>query len=168
MDANGFIQALRRMGARVQTHRDKSNAFYRCEAESSKLNGRRISGELTATISEMFPFLALAAAYASGQTVIRDALFLRDGYVDIIEGTIKNLKTMGVKIGEIDDGIVIEGAKEYDGAEFDSFGHPAIAMAFSAAAVKNNGESIIKNAEIVDLLWPDFYYKFETLIKQEE
>jgi 5-enolpyruvylshikimate-3-phosphate synthase len=163
---SGFLLALRRMGAQVKSERLRDADAFDLQVESAKLMGRRLSGELTANIGEMFPFVAVAAAFAQGQTLIRDATFLHDGPTDLIEGTIANLKAMGAKVGEIEDGIVIEGAKEYDGAEFDSFGHPAMAMAFSAAAVKNKGESVIQNAEAVDFLWPDFYFKLESALGQ--
>jgi len=163
---SGLLITLRRMGALIKTDRRRDADAFDLVAEPAKLSGRRISGELTAGIGELFPFAAMAAAYAQGQTLIRDAAFLHDGPVDIIDGTIKNLKAMGVHVGEMEDGIVIEGAKEYDGAEFDTFGHPALGLAFAAAAVKNKGESVIKNAEAVDFLWPDFYFKFESLLEQ--
>jgi 5-enolpyruvylshikimate-3-phosphate synthase len=163
----GFLHVLRRMGAQLQAERAKDGSLD-LTVESSKLAGRRISGEATAAIGDMLPFLAVAAAYAAGQTVIRDALFLREGLTDVLEGTVRNLKAMGVKVGEIEDGIVIEGAKAYDGAEFDSYGHPAVAMAFSVAAAKSRGQSVLNNAEAVDRIWPDFYFQFEKILEQDK
>jgi len=163
-----FIHVLRRMGGRLQTEKHKDSDRFDCQVSSAPLAGRRFSGELMAGIGELFPFVCVAAAYATGQTIIRDADFLRQGPMDLFTGTLKNLRTMGVKTGEIEDGIVIEGAREYDGAEFDACGHPAIAMAFSVAAIKNQGESTLVNAEAVDQYWPDFYFQFENLVRNVE
>ncbi|MFH0922192.1 MAG: hypothetical protein V1913_17750 [Fibrobacterota bacterium] len=162
---SGLFAALRRMGAPLRTERGKAENTFACTAETIRLAGRRISGELTAAVGEQFPFLAVAAAYADGQTVIRDADFLRDGPVDLLEATISNLKTMGAKVGEIEDGIVIEGAREYDGAEFNVTGHPALGLAFAVAAAKNKGESVLTGAESLDRVWPDFFTKFESLLE---
>lgn len=162
----GLLSVLRRMGAPLKTERSRNGDAFDLVSESLRLSGRRVSGELTASLGEAFPFAAVAACYAQGQTLIRDADFLREGPCDLIQGTLKNLKAMGAKVGEIEDGIVIEGAREYDGAEFDTFGSPILGLAFSVAAIKNKGESVIKNAEAVDFLWPDFYFTLESLLEK--
>ena len=158
---SALLNAFRRMGGPIETVSEKGRDMPIWVARTGRLTGRRISGELTASLGELFPFVALAAAYADGQSVIRDALFLREGATDLISATLHNLKAMGVKVGEIDDGLVIEGAREYDGGEFDTFGEPALGLAMSVAAAKNKGESIIRNAEAIDQVWPDFHFCFQ-------
>ena len=162
LELNGLVTVFKRMGGEID------NKGGELAAKSSKLTGRRVSGELTASLNDLFPFAAVAAAFAEGQTVIRDGAYLRDGPVDLIDCTLKNLKAMGVKAGEIDDGLVIEGAKEYDGAELDCFGEPSLCLALCAAAAKNRGGSVIKNAEAVDRLWPDFFFQFEKSMEKME
>ena len=116
-----------------------------------------------AGIGEMFPFVCVAAAFAEGQSVIRGAGFLRERKTDQMSAVVKNLRAMKVKFGELEDGLVIEGASEYDGVEFDSFGDPAVAMAFAVAGTKNLGQSRLHNAEAVDEVWPDFYAQLEKM-----
>lgn len=164
----GFFSAMRRMGASFNSERNKDKNSFDCTAGPTKLVGRKISGELTADVGDLLPFIAVAAAYAEGQTVIRDANFLRDDKKDIIALTINNLKAMGTKVGEIEDGFVIEGSREHDGAEFETGGVPSIGMAFSIAAIKNRGESVIKNAEAIDMIFPDFLHRLESLVKEDK
>lgn len=167
-EMNGLLTVFRRMGASIQTKSERGRELPEWLVQSSKLQGRRISGENTAALGPLFPFVAVAAAFAEGQTVVRDGMYLREGPVDLIECTLKNLKAMGVKAGEIDDGLVIEGAREYDGAELDSMGVPGLALALASAAARNRGESVIKGAEAVDRLWPDFFFKFEGMMEKME
>ena len=165
---SGVFAALRRMGAQFNSERVKDKNAFDCLSEPVKLVGRRISGELAADVGELLPFVAVAAAYAEGQTVIRDAGFLRNGERDIISLTLDNLRAMGTKVGEIEDGFVIEGAREHDGTEFDAGGVPAIGMAFAVAAMKNKGESVIRGAEAVDAVFPDFFHRLESLVKEDK
>jgi 3-phosphoshikimate 1-carboxyvinyltransferase len=165
---SGVFSALRRMGAQFNSERLKDRNAFDCLSEPVKLVGRRISGELTADVGELLPYVAVAAAYAEGQTVIRDADFLRNGERDIISLTLNNLRAMGTKVGEIEDGFVIEGAREHDGAEFETGGVPAVGMAFAVAAMKNKGESIIHGAEAVDSVFPDFFHRLEGLVKEDK
>ncbi|MBL8027543.1 MAG: hypothetical protein JNL74_14075 [Fibrobacteres bacterium] len=165
---SGIFAALRRMGALFNSERVKDRNAFDCLSTPVKLVSRKISGELTSDCGELLPFVAVAAAYAEGQTVIRNADFLRKGDRDIIAITLQNLKKMGTKVGEIEDGFVIEGAREHDGAEFDTGGAATVGMAFAVAALKNKGESVIKGAEAVDALFPDFFHRLDSLVKEDK
>jgi 3-phosphoshikimate 1-carboxyvinyltransferase len=165
---SGIFSVLRRMGAQFRSERTKDKNAFDTISEPAKLVGRKISGELSADAGELIPFVAVAAAYAEGQTVIRDADFLRCGEKDIISLTLNNLKAMGVKVGEIEDGFVVEGAREYDGAEYETGGVPSVGLAFAVAAVKNKGESVLRGAEAVDAVFPDFFHRLESLVKEDK
>jgi 5-enolpyruvylshikimate-3-phosphate synthase len=41
-------------------------------------------------------------------------------------------------------------------------------MAFSVAAAKSRGQSVLNNAEAVDRVWPDFYFQFERILEAEK
>jgi len=97
------------------------------------------------------------SAFASGTTIIRDAAELKVKESNRLEATAHNLKQMGVSCGRLDDGLVIEGVKEANGADFKSFGDHRIAMAFSVAALFGVGPSSIDDDSVVDISCPCFY-----------
>jgi 3-phosphoshikimate 1-carboxyvinyltransferase len=68
---------------------------------------------------------------------------------------------MGMKVGELDDGLAIDGGGGLVGAELDSYDDPTIAMSFAVAGLLAKGTTVIKNAECVDDEYPAFWDDFE-------
>ena len=111
-------------------------------------------GELIPSIINELPIMSIVAACAQGTSVIRDAYELRRQKVDRIKSIATNLRNMGIKVGELDDGMAIDGGGGLQGAELDSFGDPIIAMSFAVAGLIAEGQTVIKNAECVVLSRP--------------
>jgi 3-phosphoshikimate 1-carboxyvinyltransferase len=74
---------------------------------------------------------------------------------------------MGVKVGELEDGMAIDGGAELNGAEIESFGDHRIAMAFAIAALIARGPSVIKDAECVEISYPSFWDDFDRLVNRQ-
>lgn len=121
------------------------------------LKSRRISGDTIVGLIDEIPIVAVMAAFAEGTTVIRDAGELRVKESDRLEAIAENLNRMGVSCGLLDDGLAIEGGKEFSGADFSSFGDHRVAMAFSIASMMLVGPSTIDNDEVVSISCPPFY-----------
>jgi 3-phosphoshikimate 1-carboxyvinyltransferase len=121
------------------------------------LKSRKISGDTTVGLIDEIPMVAVMAAFASGTTIIRNAGELRVKESDRLMAVTENLMRMGIKVGLLEDGLAIEGGKELNGADFESFGDHRIAMAFSIAGLFLHNTSSIDDDSSVAVSCPDFY-----------
>ena len=104
------------------------------------------------------PVLAVAAAFAQGRTVIRDAAELRVKESDRIAATVAFLRAMGARgPTSTDDGLVIDGGRPLHGAAVDARGDHRIAMAAAVAALGATGETTISGAEAASVSFPGFW-----------
>ena len=123
-----------------------------------------ISGATTALLIDELPVLAAIAPFTAG-IVVRDAGELRVKESDRLSAVTRNLQAMGAEVEQSADGWKIPGGQKLHGAEIHSFGDHRIAMAFAIAALRAEGETIIRNAECVAISYPAF---FEDLDKVAE
>jgi 3-phosphoshikimate 1-carboxyvinyltransferase len=70
---------------------------------------------------------------------------------------------MGARFEEREDGLRIAGGQRLRGAELDSFGDHRIAMAFAVAALRAEGESVIKGADAAVISFPGFFDLLESV-----
>jgi 3-phosphoshikimate 1-carboxyvinyltransferase len=98
----------------------------------------------------------LGAATEEGLT-IKDAGELRVKETDRIATVVENLRRLGVTAKETPDGLVVPGRQKFRAAEFDSFGDHRIAMAFAVAALRGDGESVIRDADAASVSFPEFW-----------
>ncbi|MDD4371893.1 MAG: 3-phosphoshikimate 1-carboxyvinyltransferase [Anaerostipes sp.] len=131
--------------------------------KTSKLKGCVIEGEVIPTLIDELPVIALLAAFADGETVIRDAHELRVKESDRIELTVDNLIKMGVDAQGTEDGMIIHGGKPLHGASIHCKYDHRIAMTFSIAGINAEGATIIEDSECVDVSYPTFYEELQTL-----
>jgi 3-phosphoshikimate 1-carboxyvinyltransferase len=165
----GFLKILRRMGVPVEIDRAEHGtgepvASLRVKAAKSLKPIKVGKSEIPSMIDEL-PILAVLAACAEGITVIRGAGELRHKESDRIAAVTYNLRAMGAKVAELEDGWAIEGPTEWQGATIDPRGDHRIAMAFSIAALWANGPSTIENPEVVRISDPDFYSTLAALAR---
>ena len=121
------------------------------------LGSTAVSGALAAQLIDELPVLAAIAPYTSGGIRIRDAKELRVKESDRIDLIVKNLRAMGAEVTEFEDGVDVPGGQTLHGAAIDSGGDHRIAMAFSVAALRANGETVIKGSESAAISFPEFF-----------
>src|SRR5438105_2270820 len=122
-----------------------------------------ISGVLTAQIIDELPVLAAIAPYTDSGLIIRDAQELRVKESDRIALVARNLRAMGAELKENPDGLEIPGGQRLHGASIDSGTDHRIAMAFSIAALRAEGDTEIQGAEAASISFPEFYSSLEAL-----
>jgi 3-phosphoshikimate 1-carboxyvinyltransferase len=110
--------------------------------------------------------LAAIAPYTAEGIEIRDAKELRVKESDRIASVAANLRLMGAKVEEFDDGLHIPGGQKLHGASLDSFGDHRIAMAFAIAALRAQGETQIKRADTAVISFPEFFTTLESLLQK--
>lgn len=133
---------------------------------ASELRGTSLAGAIIPRLIDEIPILAVAAACATGDTVIRDAGALRIKETDRVATTAALLRAYGVAVEVLEDGMVVHGAgdpRALKGAEIDSEGDHRIAMAGAVAALAATGESVIHGAECIDVSFPGFAERLRQL-----
>ncbi len=121
------------------------------------LRSTAITGALAAQLIDELPVLAAIAPYTSGGIRIRDAKELRVKESDRIALVAQNLRAMGAEVIEFEDGLDVPGGQQLHGATIDSGGDHRIAMAFSVAALRAKGETLIQGAESAAISFPEFF-----------
>ena len=129
----------------------------RISAPSEGLGSTAIEGALTAQLIDELPVLAAIAPYTSGGIRIRDAKELRVKESDRIALVAKNLRAMGAEVMEFEDGLDVPGGQTLHGATIDSGSDHRIAMAFSVAALRAEGDTLIQGAESAAISFPEFF-----------
>ena len=124
--------------------------------KSSALKGIEIGGDLVPRAIDEFPVIAVAAATASGRTVIRDAHELRVKETDRIAAVAANLRLAGASVEETEDGMVIDGVERLAGCAAESRGDHRIAMSMLVAGLAASGDISVDDTECIATSFPTF------------
>lgn len=161
----GVIDILRLMGADLELGNKQQvggEPVADVRIKPSRLQGIEIPEQLVPLAIDEFPVLFVAAACASGRTVLRGAEELRVKESDRIQVMADGLKTLGISAEPTPDGIVIEGKGDkprgdiFSGGEIDSHGDHRIAMSFSIASLRAGGDIKIRDCANVNTSFPGF------------
>ena len=128
----------------------------------ARLKGGSIEGSLTVALIDELPVLAVLGTQSDEGLRLRDAAELRVKESDRLGALAENLRRLGATVREYPDGLDIAGRQPLKGAELDSFGDHRLAMALAVAGLVAEGETLIGNAECVEVSFPGF---FEALAK---
>ncbi len=129
----------------------------------SALKGVSIQGDVIPRAIDEFPAICVAAALAEGETSISGVAELRVKESDRISSMAEGLRSMGVIVDELPEGMVISGQERLLPGVFHSRGDHRIAMAMAVAALKAEGESKIKDAGCIATSYPGFWKTLKTL-----
>ena len=162
-----IVTVLARMGATIREtiHSDHGEPIGDLEITGAPLQGTTFLEQEIPNLIDEIPVLAVAAALASGTTIIRNARELRVKETDRIATVVHNLRAMGGVVEEFEDGMHITGGHPLHGATLDSFGDHRIAMAFAIAGLFASGETVIRNTDCVNTSYPGFLHHL-TAIRQ--
>jgi 3-phosphoshikimate 1-carboxyvinyltransferase len=136
------------------------------QVEGGRLKGATIAGADTAALIDEIPVLAAIAPYTEQGIEVRDAKELRVKESDRISALITNLRRMGAQVEEMEDGLKIPGGQSLHGAEIESFGDHRIAMAFSIAALRAEGATLIQGSECAAISYPAFFWTLDSLVER--
>jgi 3-phosphoshikimate 1-carboxyvinyltransferase len=125
-----------------------------------------ISGALTALLIDELPVLAATAPFTAGGLEVRDAGELRVKESDRLSAVTQNLHAMGAQVEQTTDGWRIPGGQKLHGANIDSFSDHRIAMAFTIAGLRAEGETLIQHAGCVGISYPGFFEDLEKLVER--
>jgi 3-phosphoshikimate 1-carboxyvinyltransferase len=164
------LELLRRLNAQLEiqvTHSESKFAIRTVKIRGSELRRTRIGGDQTDLFLNEVPFLAVLGTQAAGETVIRDAESLRRGPVDRLALVIENLRQMGVKVGEMPDGLVVQGPVKLQGAEVDAGGDAQVGVAFALAGLAAEGETQVVNTGSMAKDYVELFTCLSAVVKQK-
>ena len=170
----GALTCLKRMGGNFETvsRRERFGDVYGDImvyplASGKRLQGRRFSEDTMATGIEEFPFLAVAACFAEGETILRIPKELRAEMRPINEALAENLRKTGAEVGVYDDGLVIRGLETIvNGSDFDGGNVPQNGLALSVLSVALENDEPVANSELVEATYPGVLQKLNQLLEQ--
>ena len=157
---SGIIRVLKSMGAEITLENQRTGGgepVADIRVKAAPLVGTEIRGNMIPLLIDEIPVLAVAMAVARGESVVRDAGELRVKETDRIRAVSNNLQRMGVDIEELPDGFRVRGGSRLQGSTVDSYGDHRMAMALGIAGLVAEGETVIRNAEVVNISYPDFW-----------
>ncbi len=131
--------------------------------KSSDLTGCIVEGDMIPTLIDEIPIIAVMAALAEGETIIKDAEELKVKESDRIQTVVENLSAMGCDITATDDGMIIRGGAFLHGAKIKTHLDHRIAMAFAIAGCVAEGETTLDHPECVSISYPKFYDTLKSL-----
>ena len=157
-----LLDVLTALGARIavlnlEEKHSELVGTVQVSADAGGLRSTEISGTLAAQLIDELPVLAAIAPYTSGGIRIRDAKELRVKESDRIALVAQNLRAMGAEVEEFEDGLDVPGGQQLHGATINSGGDHRIAMAFSVAALRASGDTLIQGAESAAISFPEFF-----------
>jgi 3-phosphoshikimate 1-carboxyvinyltransferase len=158
----GIIGALKEMGAGdgltlVNERVEGGEPVADLLVTSTDLSAIELGGDSIPILQDEIPVLAVAACFASGTTVIRDAQELRVKESDRIDTTVTELARLGANIEAREDGMVIHGTGRLSGGPCRSHGDHRLAMSLGIAGLLAEGETEVHGAEDVGVSYHDFW-----------
>ncbi len=156
----GIIDVFRAMGADMEISNEKESAGEPAgdiTVSSSRLRGSVIEGDLIPRLIDEIPAIAVAAVFAEGTTVIRNAEELKVKESNRIKAIHDQLSKAGADITETEDGLIIRGGAPLHAADFYTYGDHRMAMALSVLAQRIDGVCTIDDEKCVSVSYPSFF-----------
>ena len=119
------------------------------------MHGITIPAALVPVAIDEFPAIMVAACYARGETVLKDAAELRVKESDRIQALADGLGRLGIAVETHPDGLCVSGGRPGAGI-VDSHGDHRIAMAFTVAGLAAAGPVTVRDCNNVDTSFPGF------------
>jgi hypothetical protein len=164
------LQLLKSMGSSFgvqETHQSSFGSVGSVVVQKINPFGRKVDCRPFFQFASQLPAMVALAAFAQGQSIFRNLEDLRNDEPDGIERINSCIATLGARYGEMPDGIVIEGAKQFDGFDLKTPLPAPLAGAFAVAGLKCRGETTIADEELARQ-WPDFSTMLSSITEFKE
>lgn len=156
----GVLEALQAMNADIVLENERlvtGEPVADLRVRYGPLKAASFSGDLIPRMIDEIPILAVAALFAEGTTVIKDAAELRVKESDRITAMASELNRMGARVTELPDGLeIVGGLSHLQGAAVDSYTDHRIGMSLAIAALRAKGQTVIQRAEAAAISYPTF------------
>lgn len=158
---SGLFETLLEMGADLSFDNHRivgGEKVADVTARSSVLVGVEVPFERVPRMIDEFPILAVAAAFACGQTMMPGLAELRVKESDRLAAILSGLKGCGVSAGLLGDGLLVDGwdGPPPGGARIASHGDHRIAMSFLTFGMASRAPVAVDGAEMIGTSFPGF------------
>ena len=157
---SGIIIALKKMNAQLKLMDERQVAGEPVAdvlVRTSDLKGIELSGDTVPLLIDEIPVIAVAAAVADGETVIKDAQELRVKESDRIESSISWLRAAGINAEGTSDGMIISGNQKINGGSFQSYDDHRLAMSLGIAGLISEQPITISDPDVASISYPGFW-----------
>jgi 3-phosphoshikimate 1-carboxyvinyltransferase len=155
----GLLTILKRMGAEFEFDKEAESGGERVatlRVGHASLQATEVGGDEIPLAIDELPLVALAACFAEGTTVIRDAVELRRKESDRIETVTAALRALGGSVEPTADGMVVEGTGGLVGGTIESHGDHRIAMLGAVAGLASREGVEVVGMEAAAVSYPGF------------
>lgn len=155
----GIVEIAKKMGGNIELLNIRENTGEQISdihVKSSSLKGCEVSGPIIPTLIDELPVIALMAAFAKGNTIIKDASELKNKESNRIESVANGLINTGAKVTPTDDGMIIEGDSTFHEGIIETNDDHRIAMTFSLLSLLIPGIQL-DNPGCVNISFENFY-----------
>jgi 3-phosphoshikimate 1-carboxyvinyltransferase len=162
-----LIDLLRRLDLTIQIDKTRTSTGFSSRSlkvKSGDLRRIKIADEYAELFLNEVPTFAVIGACAIGETVIRDVASLREGETDLVALTVEGLRRMGVRVGEMPDGLVIQGVNALQGATVDAGGDARVGIAFTIAGMAAEGETRVLNPGPIEETYPGILSRIDSVV----
>ena len=167
----GIITVLKQMGADItllnldESSEARADILVKYSELHGNVNNRfEIGGKDIPTMIDELPVVAVLAATANCDTIIKDAAELKVKESNRIDTVVEGLRSMGCDIEATDDGMIIHGGKPLHGADIDSHKDHRLAMSFAIASLVADGTTRILDDDCVGISYPTFFKDLQNLM----
>ncbi len=165
---DGILRVVEAMGGKINYDNEKNISGEKvCDitVTSSSLRGTIVGGDIIPTLIDEIPVIAVMAAFADGDTIIKDAGELKVKESNRIDSVVTNLRAMGADVQATEDGMTIHGGKTLHGTKIITKSDHRIAMAFAIAGLNATGETTFDDPDCVAISYPEFYTTLMSLCR---
>ncbi len=164
----GLLSILERMGAEIEVELDGERGGEpsgKLHVHPSQLQGTEVHGRDIPLAIDELPLVALAACFAEGETIIRDAAELRRKESDRIATVSEALRSLGASVETSDEGMRIEGSGGLRGGAVDSHRDHRIAMLGAIAGLASSEGVEVTGMDAASVSYPSFEDDLALLFK---
>ena len=156
----GIIDVMRDMGAKIEYLNERVSGGERSadiHVVSSQLNGTTFGGEMIPRLIDEIPIIAVAAAFAKGDTIINNVGELRVKETDRLKAIVDEYNKIAAGAFEAtEDSLIIHGGHKFDFAECKTYDDHRMAMSLAIFGATAEGVGI-DNPDCVKISYPTFY-----------
>jgi 3-phosphoshikimate 1-carboxyvinyltransferase len=163
---DGIIHVLKNMNGQIELDNIRyinGEKVADIIVKSSSLTGIVVEGSIIPTLIDEIPVIAVAAAFAEGETVVKDAAELKVKESNRIDTMVNELSKMGVSIIGTEDGMIIKGGNPVNGAIVDSHHDHRVAMSLTIAALNATSMTTLNGSKCISISYPTFFEDIKAL-----
>ncbi|MDE3015595.1 MAG: 3-phosphoshikimate 1-carboxyvinyltransferase [Pseudomonadota bacterium] len=155
----GLFTTLKEMGAKLECKNERmvgGEKVADITAETSALKGVVVPAERAPSMIDEYPILAVAAAFARGETAMHGLSELRVKESDRLAAIVESLAACGVSARAEGDSLYVKGGDVKGGATIATHFDHRIAMSFLVLGMASNDPVTVDDATAIATSFPNF------------